>query len=127
VEYHLIAITSCMDFKRRSPNQLPDLLIGIGGPSRGRYNWIIFVALLTNLSFGILFGHIMVRFEALLSGRPSFIKGVLTFNVIISAVFTALLFTSVANLVQFALGLLACFYLMKTVTRLSNEDCQPNA
>jgi hypothetical protein len=103
------------------------LLIGIGGLSRGRYNWIIFVALLTNICFGALFGYITMRFEALLSGRPRFIKGVLTVNVVTSAVFTVLLFASVVNLVQFAIGLLIYFYLMKTVTRLSNEEPEPNA
>ena len=106
------------------------LLFGVAAISQGSRSALVVVPALVAITFGILFAYIAGNFYELISKNPSFIKGVLISNFSLSIVGFGLSLAGVlqpARVGQLLFDALICFYLVRSVARLSSNAVPQNA
>jgi small basic protein len=97
---------------------------GVAMVAQGPLSPLVAVFSALNILFGALFSYIVVKFSALLHTNPSFIKWILAANLTFSVVgFGLSLLEGIqfGSVVVLVLAVLIYVYLVRSVTRLSNE------
>jgi hypothetical protein len=103
------------------------LLWSVAGFMHGMGSLLVFALSLASGVFCILFGYIVVRFTALLSQNPGFIKNVLLGNLLLSIISFALVMMGgfqPSAFIRLLVAILIYVYLVKSVVRLSAEAAQ---